>query len=203
MNAPLNMWEFPSPNKALYILQSTVGLTYHLHTYLKWPRVTHILTSVLYAVWHWHSWKVWHENNTGISNAQYCLYCVLCSWILIILMTMRLRRKEEKKVELYTLGTCLRGWWGWSVPDLDIGTWISRSQRSGPRGNCHGGREQDITRREQSEQTLRSGENRAQSRSDTGQAETCGQELSQNNGNMPGITVAPVRSRVTLLGSTR
>ena len=93
-------------------------------------------------------------------------------------MTMRLRRKEEKKVELGSLVTCQRGW---SVPDLDIGTWISGDQRSGPRGNCHEGREQDITQREQAEQDtpLHSGENSAQSRSDTGQGETCGRELSQ------------------------
>ena len=153
--------------------------------------------------WHWHSWEVWHENNNGISNAQYCLHCVLCSWILIILMTMRLRRKEEKKVELGSLVTCQRGW---SVPDLDIGTWIFWSQRSGPRGNCHEGREQDITRREQSEQDtpdspLRWKQHSVALRHWTGWDVRPG--ALTNNDTMPGITVAIVSSRVTPFSRTR
>ena len=152
-------------------------------------------------LWHWHSlfldggvtWK--YENNTRKRHAQHCLYSVLCIpgfWLFWWWWDWRGRRKRK----LYSsLGTCPGGCWGWPVPDLDIGPWISdpRDQDPGPESRTLHGEE-------------RAGESRhsglsAPVKTALSRAPTPAWERraggSSHKHNMPGITVAPGTSRDT------
>ena len=153
-----------------------------------------LVTSVPYAVTLTFLVSYWRcdmkiRPGNATPNIVWIVYCVPGFWLF---WWRWYWGEKEKKVE--QLSTCPRGCWGWSVPDLDIGPWICDGSGIRTRGQLSRGSKQPTLERASQETRVSPLRWRLSSvllRHSPGLDVPPG-ALSKHN--MPGITVAPVRS---------